>query len=96
MKFKTKKKKNLGYGRFYQTPIAKRCFPNATQVVDRFHVQNLHRSSSKLRIQYRWEAIDLENEIIKQTKDKKEKSNIPIFEKHDTQKTAIARSQYLL
>ncbi|MFN8365154.1 MAG: transposase [Cloacibacterium normanense] len=57
--------------------IAKRCFPNATQVVDRFHVQKLcYRSSSRAQIQYRWEAIDLENEIIKQAKDKKEKSNI--------------------
>ena len=38
--------------------------------------------------------IDLENEIIKQTKDKKEKSNIPIFENHDT-KQLLVRSRYL-
>ena len=50
----------------------------------------------ELRIQYRWEAIDLENEIIKQAKDKKEKSNIPIFENHDTRKQLLARSRYLL
>ena len=77
--------------------IAKQCFPNATQVVDRFHVQKLAiEAVQELRIQYRWEAIDLENEIIKQAKDKKEKSNIPIFENHDTRKQLLARSRYLL
>ncbi|REC39923.1 transposase, partial [Candidatus Chryseobacterium massiliense] len=49
--------------------IAKQCFPNAMQVVDRFHVQKLAAEAvQELRIQYRWEAIDFENEIIKQSR----------------------------
>ena len=43
--------------------IAKRCFPNAVQVVDRFHVQKLAiEAVQELRIKHRWEAIDKENE----------------------------------
>ncbi|MCQ4140802.1 transposase [Chryseobacterium sp. EO14] len=77
--------------------IAKRCFPNAMQVVDRFHVQKLAiEAVQELRIQYRWEAIDLENEIIKQSKDKKVKPEIQIFENGDTRKQLLARSRYLL
>ena len=39
--------------------IAKKCFPNATQVIDRFHVQQLaNEALQELRIKHRWEAID--------------------------------------
>ena len=77
--------------------IAKQCFPNAMQVVDRFHVQKLAAEAvQELRIQYRWEAIDLENEIIKQSRDKKVKPDIHIFENGDTRKQLLARSRYLL
>ncbi|WP_051884922.1 transposase [Chryseobacterium luteum] len=45
--------------------IAKRCFPNATQVVDRFHIQKLAiEALQEIRIQNRWEAIDLENTML--------------------------------
>ncbi|MFC6245090.1 transposase [Flavobacterium psychroterrae] len=45
--------------------IAKRCFPNTTRVTDRFHVQKLALETlQEIRIKYRWEAIDLENENI--------------------------------
>ncbi|MEO8255346.1 MAG: transposase [Flavobacterium sp.] len=38
-------------------------FPNATRVKDRFHVQKLALEAlQQIRIKYRWEAIDLENE----------------------------------
>lgn len=77
--------------------IAKQCFPNAIQMVDRFHVQKLAAESvQELRIQYRWQAIDLENEIIKQSRDKKVKPEIQIFENGDTRKQLLARSRYLL
>src|SRR5690606_25067628 len=49
--------------------IVKTCFPKATQVTDRFHVQKLAMEAlQELRIKYRWEAIDQENEQIKQSK----------------------------
>ncbi len=38
--------------------IAKRCFPLATQVTDRFHVQKLASEAlQEIRIKYRWQAI---------------------------------------
>jgi transposase len=38
--------------------IAKTAFPMATQVIDRFHVQQLATDAVQdIRIKYRWEAI---------------------------------------
>lgn len=77
--------------------IAKQCFPNAIKVIDRFHVQKLATEAvQELRIKYRWEAIDSENEILKQAKDKKTKPQIKVFENGDTRKQLLARSRYLL
>jgi len=77
--------------------IAKRSFPNAVIVSDRFHVQKLAADAvQELRIKYRWEAIDQENaerELAKQT------DNIfkpTILENGDTRKQLLARSRYLL
>ena len=45
--------------------IAKKCFPNATRVTDRFHVQKLATEAlQEIRIKYRWEAMDSENQLI--------------------------------
>ena len=45
--------------------IAKKCFLNATRVIDRFHVQKLDTEALReIRIKYRWQAIDQENEAI--------------------------------
>lgn len=67
--------------------IAKQCFSNAVQVVDRFHVQKLAiEAVQELRIKHRWEAIDLENEILKQTKYQKTKPEIRVFKNGDTRK----------
>ena len=77
--------------------IAKRSFPKATIVSDRFHVQKLASDAvQELRIKYRWDAIDLENaerELAKQTG----RSFIPhILENGDSMKQLLARSRYLL
>ena len=77
--------------------IAKRCFPNATQVVDRFHVQKLATEAlQEIRIQHRWEAIELENNLLAEAKLKNQKNEIEIFENGDTRKQLLARSRYLL
>lgn len=56
------------------------------KVIDRFHVQTGYRSSSGTQNKaYRWEAIDKENEILKQAKDEKTKPEILIFENGDTE-----------
>lgn len=58
--------------------IAKRSFPNATLVTDRFHVQKLAMEAlQEIRIKRRWEAIDQENEAIEKAK-KKRKDTIPL------------------
>lgn len=44
--------------------IAKKCFPNAVRVTDRFHVQKLAvEALQEIRIKYRWQAIDLRMKI---------------------------------
>ena len=77
--------------------IATRCFPNAIQTIDRFHVQKLALDALQdIRIKYRWQAIDLENEQIAKAKETKTKIAIEIFENGDTLKQLLARSRYLL
>lgn len=45
--------------------IAKKSFPKALQVIDRFHLQKLALEALQdVRIKYRWDAIDLENEQV--------------------------------
>jgi transposase len=46
-------------------------FPNATRVTDRFHVQRIALEAlQEIRIKYRWQAIDQENEAIEKPKQK--------------------------
>ena len=77
--------------------IAKVCFPKATQVTDRFHVQKLALEALQdIRIKHRWEAIDRENNAIKLAKQKKIAFIPETFENGDTRKQLLARSRYLL
>lgn len=77
--------------------IAKVCFPKATQVTDRFHVQKLALEALQdIRIKHRWEAIDRENNAIKIAKQKQNKFNPETFDNGDTRKQLLARSRYLL
>jgi len=77
--------------------IAKKCFPKAIQVTDRFHVQKLAiEALQDIRIKHRWDAIDFENEQIKQAREAN-KTYIPkVFDNGDTTKQLLARSRYLL
>ena len=75
----------------------KRCFPKADRVTDRFHVQKLaYDALQELRIKYRWEALDQENQLIAQAKEKKEAYEPEVFSNGDTLKQLLARSRYLL
>ena len=77
--------------------IAKRCFPNAVQVIDRFHVQQLATEAlQEIRIKHRWEAIDNENQTIEACKKAKETYFPEILFNGDTLKQLLARSRYLL
>lgn len=77
--------------------ISKKCFPNATQIIDRFHVQKqMQEALQELRVAYRWQAIDEENRNIKKAKATKQKYNPLTFENGDTLRQLLARSRYLL
>jgi len=77
--------------------IAKRCFPNAVQVIDRFHVQQLATEAlQEIRIKHRWQAIDDENQAIDQARKNKETYFPEVLSNSDTIKQLLARSRYLL
>ena len=45
--------------------IVSQCFPKASKVIDRFHVQKLACDAvQEIRIKHRWEALDHENQAI--------------------------------
>jgi transposase len=77
--------------------IAKRCFPRATRVTDRFHVQQLATEAlQEIRIKHRWEALDLENDAIEQAKITKTEYKPEKLSNGDTIKQLLARSRYVL
>lgn len=76
--------------------IARRCFPGAAQVIDRFHVQKLAiEALQEIRIRHRWEAIEMENKEM-EGPDTEKKSITELFENGDSRKQLLARSRYLL
>jgi transposase len=75
--------------------IAKKCFPNATRVRDRFHVQKLALEAlQEIRIKYRWQAIDQENEAMEKAKLSKKRFKPILLANNDTIKQLLARSRY--
>lgn len=77
--------------------IAKKCFSNATQVIDRFHVQKLALEAlQELRITHRWTEMDNENIQLKKAKKNLCKFIPEILSNGDTKKQLLARSRYLL
>ncbi len=76
--------------------IARRCFPVAVQVIDRFHVQKLAiEALQEIRIRHRWEAIEMENKALEEASDG-QFVKTEVFENGDTRKQLLARSRYLL
>lgn len=77
--------------------IVKKTFPNATLVIDRFHVQKLALDAlQEIRIKHRWEAIDQENDAIENARNKNKKYTPKLLANGDTLKQLLARSRYLL
>ncbi|MFY9153053.1 MAG: transposase [Prolixibacteraceae bacterium] len=77
--------------------IVKRCFPKASLVIDRFHVQKLaYEAIKEMRIAYRWDAINEETNAIENAKLNNQKYVAPTFSNGDTRKQLLARSMYLL
>ena len=77
--------------------IVKKSFPNATLVIDRFHVQKLALDAlQEIRIKHRWEALDAENDAIEKARNKSLKYTPELLSNGDTLKQLLARSRYLL
>lgn len=77
--------------------IAKRVFPNATVVADRFHVQKLmNEAISDLRVDFRWMAIDQENAEIRLAKELGKTFVPDTFENGDTRRQLLARSRHIV
>ncbi|WP_245745011.1 ISAon1 family transposase [Flavobacterium frigoris] len=77
--------------------ISKKCFLRAIQVIDRFNVQKLAlEAMQEIRIKHRWEAMDLENQLIMTAK-RENRANIPeLLPNGDSVKQLLARSSYVL
>lgn len=76
---------------------SKRAFPETYLVTDRFHVVKLVLEALQhLRIKYRWEEIENENQAIKKAKEKNIKYVPVTFENDDTPKQLLARSRYII
>lgn len=77
--------------------ISRRAFPNATKVIDRFHVQKLALDAvQELRIKFRWDALDRENEEMRQAKLDGREYRPEVLSNGDTLKQLLFRSRYLL
>lgn len=77
--------------------IVKHCFPKASLVIDRFHVQKLaYDAIQEMRIAHRWDAINQETNDIENAKLDNKKYVAPTFSNGDTRKQLLARSRYLL
>jgi transposase len=77
--------------------IVKSCFPEATRVIDRFHVQKLsYDALQEMRIAYRWDAINEETDALEEAKLSNKKYIPQILQNGDTKKQLLARSRYLL
>lgn len=77
--------------------IVKQCFPKATRVIDRFHVQKLaYDALQEIRIKHRWDAIDEETNAIDNAKWDNQIYTPFRFDNGDTKKQLLARSRYLL
>lgn len=76
---------------------SKMSFPESYLVTDRFHVVKLIMEALQhLRIKYRWEAIENENQAIKKAKEQGLKYIPFTFENDDTPKQLLARSRYII
>ena len=77
--------------------IVRRCFPHASMVIDRFHVQQLATEAlQEIRIRHRWEAIEAENTALDAFKQNKTPYVPEILSNGETLKQLLARSRYLL
>lgn len=79
------------------TQICTKSFPNAIQIDDRFHVQQLVSDAlQEIRIDLRKQAIKKNNDELAEAREKKTKFSPATYENEETEKELLARSRYLL
>lgn len=72
-------------------------FPKSYLVTDRFHVVKLVLDALQhLRVKYRWEEIEKENQALKTAKEQNIKYEAFTFSNGDSAKQLLARSRYIL
>ncbi|MFT6869454.1 MAG: transposase [Polaribacter sp.] len=77
--------------------IVKKSFPEATLVIDRFHVHKLALDAlQEIIIKHRWEVLDAQNDAIESARNKSLKYTPKLLSNGDTLKQLLARSRYLL
>lgn len=77
--------------------VARKCFPNAEQVIDRFHVQKLSFDAlQEMRIAHRWEAINEETNQMENCKADNRQYKPQLLKNGETKKQLLFRSRYLL
>lgn len=77
--------------------VARVCFPNARIVNDRFHVQKLMSEAiSDIRVDYRWQAIDIENQEEELARETGRKYIPKTFRNGDTRRQLLARSRHIV
>jgi transposase len=77
--------------------IAKKAFPKAMQVTDRFHVQKLALEAvQEVRIKLKWLALDQENTAIAEAKSNKTPLIIKEYSNGDSPKQLLSRGRFLL
>jgi transposase len=75
----------------------KQSFESAFLVTDRFHVVKLQlQALQHLRIKYKWEELDKENEAIALAKREKRKYVSIVLENGDTPKQLLTRSKFII
>ena len=75
----------------------KTVFPKAILVTDRFHAVRLAiEALQHIRINKRWEELDIENEAISKAKKENKKYKPLILENGDSPKQLLARCRYIL
>lgn len=77
--------------------IAENSFPEAVQVIDRFHAQQVvSEAVQEIRIEFRKKAIKEENESMKKARRECRRYRTVEYKNGDTKKQLLARSRYLL
>lgn len=77
--------------------IARRSFPKATLINDRFHVQKLmNEAVDELRIKFRWEMMEQENDMIRLAKETGHKYTPERLRNGETKRQLLVRARKLL